>query len=87
MSTLDNPKIRTYLVAGNGFDIALGLKTKYSDFFMVIGLILAFNLYQNYHIENYDFSDIKKNKKSISDKAELLLQEFKTKEINLFIYP
>ena len=39
MSTLDNPKIRTYLVAGNGFDIALGLKTKYSDFFMVIGLI------------------------------------------------
>ena len=86
MSTLDNPKIRTYLVAGNGFDIALGLKTKYSDFFMVIGLILAFNLYQNYHTENYDFSDIKKNKKSISDKAELLLQEFKTKKMNIFTY-
>ena len=39
---------RTILVAGNGFDIALGLKTKYGDFFIVIFLILALDKYENY---------------------------------------
>lgn len=81
MNTSDNSKkTRTFLLAGNGFDIALGLKTKYSDFFMVIGLILALDIYDNSHITfdgkipTYNFNDVIKKKKTITDKAIELLQ-------------
>lgn len=62
---------RTILVAGNGFDIALGLKTKYGDFFTVIFLILALDKYENY-FNCYNFTDVRNKTISILDKIETL---------------
>ena len=62
---------RTILVAGNGFDIALGLKTKYGDFFTVIFLILALDKYENY-FNCYNFTDVRNKTISILYKIETL---------------
>lgn len=61
----------TILVAGNGFDLAIGLKTKYSDFFIVISLLIALDKYEN-EFKFYNFSDIRAKKICISDKVETL---------------
>lgn len=78
MNTKNN-KIPTYLLAGNGFDIALGLKTKYDDFFMVIGLILALDVYDmsshnpDINIAKYNFNEVKDKKKTVTEQAKELL--------------
>ena len=77
-------KRQTYLLAGNGFDIALGLKTKYSDFFMVVGIIIALDVYQSFHIDGYDFDDVKKRKKSVTDQVEMIFEDLN--ECNYFEY-
>ena len=61
----------TILVAGNGFDLAIGLKTKYSDFFTVVFLLLALDKYEN-EFKSYNFSDIRDNKICILNKVETL---------------
>ena len=77
-------KRQTYLLAGNGFDIALGLKTKYSDFFMVVGIIIALDVYQSFRIDGYDFDDVKKRKKSVTDQVEMIFEDLN--ECNYFEY-
>lgn len=61
----------TILVAGNGFDLAIGLKTKYSDFFTVVFLLLALDKYEN-EFKSYNFSDIRDNEICILNKVETL---------------
>lgn len=85
MSTLDNSeKIRTYLLAGNGFDIALRLKTKYNDFFMVVGLIIGLDVYQHFCRDKFDVSDVKQGKISVTDKVKEWFQNLD--EDNIFTY-
>ena len=72
------------MLAGNGFDIALGLKTKYSDFFMVVGIIIALDVYQTYNIKDYNFSDVKGGKKSVTEQVEMIFKDFN--DSNYFEY-
>lgn len=71
MSKKTNNINNTILVAGNGFDLAIGLKTKYSDFFVVISLLIALDKYEN-EFKCANFSGIKEGTVSILAEVETL---------------